>query len=188
MENKNLLKKFFTGRKGRQLREYLTAYTFIAPATILIFIFGIFPVGFALYVSLHKWRIKRTKLIGLENYTDAVGNLAYVVIFFLGIGALIAIYFLLKNILKMAREHNERPWLCIIPGIFNALIAFSLLNWIYNALPEVLGIADKLRGLKRSQEVFMRLLGEAFRAESVLPAWRLFVWILMAGIVVAGLV
>ena len=188
MEIKNIIKKLFTGRKGRQLREYLTAYTFIAPATILIFIFGIFPVGFALYVSLHKWRIKRTKLIGLENYTDAVGNLAYVVIFFLGIGALIGIYFLVKNILKMAREHNERPWLCIVPGILNAFIAFSLVNWIYNALPEVLGIADKLRGLDRSQEVFMGLLGEAFRAETVLPAWRIFVWILVAGIVVAGLV
>jgi len=63
LENKNLLKKLFVGRKGRQLREYLTAYVFIAPATILIFIFGIFPVGFALYVSLHKWRIKRTDII-----------------------------------------------------------------------------------------------------------------------------
>ena len=99
MDNKNIFKKRFTGRKGRQLREYLTAYTFIAPATILIFIFGIFPVGFALYVSLHKWRIKRTEMIGLENYTDAVGNLAFVIVFFLGLGALVGIYFLIKKIL-----------------------------------------------------------------------------------------
>ncbi len=188
MENKNIFKKIFSGRKGRQLREYLTAYTFIAPATILIFIFGIFPVGFALYVSLHKWRIKRGRIIGLENYTDAIGNLAYVMVFFLGIGALVAIYFLIKKLLKMAREHDERPWLCIIPGLLNASIAFSLLNWIYNALPEVLGIADKLRGLERTQEVFMRLLGEAFRADSVLPAWRIFIWVLLAGIIISGLV
>lgn len=188
MENKGFLKKLFTGRKGRQLRENLTAYTFIAPATILIFIFGIFPVGFALYVSLHKWRIKRSAMIGMENYTDAVGNLAYVVVFFLGIGALVAIYFLIKKIMEMAGEHNERPWLCILPGLLNASIAFSLLNWTYNALPEVLGIADKLRGLERNQEVFIRLLGEAFRAESVLPAWRIFIWVLIAGILISVLV
>ncbi len=188
MENKNFIKKLFSGRKGRQLREYLTAYTFIAPATILIFIFGIFPVGFALYVSLQKWRLKRTGLIGLKNYTDAVGNLAYVAVFFMGIGSLIAIYFLVKRILTMAKENNERPWLCIVPGVLNALIAFSFLNWMYNALPEVLGIADKLRGLERTQEVFLRLMGEALRSETVLPAWRTFIWILLAGIVVGGIV
>lgn len=188
MENKNFIKKIFSGRKGRQLREYLTAYTFIAPASILIFTFGIFPVGFALFVSLQKWRLKRTGVIGLKNYTDAIGNLAYVAVFFMGVGSLIAIYFLVKRILTMAKENNERPWLCIVPGALNALIAFSFLNWIYNALPEVLGIADKLRGLERTQEVFLRLLGEALRAETVLPAWRTFIWILLAGIVVAGLV
>jgi multiple sugar transport system permease protein len=59
MENKNFLKRAFTGRRGRRLKEYLTAYIFIAPASILIFMFGIFPVFFALYVSLHRWRIVR---------------------------------------------------------------------------------------------------------------------------------
>jgi multiple sugar transport system permease protein len=188
MKNQNFLKNMFHGRRGRKLKEYLTAYTFIAPATILIFIFGIFPVGFALYVSLHKWRIKRSAVIGLENYTDAVGNLAYVVVFFLAIGALLSIYFLFRKIRKISEERKEKPWLCILPGILNGAIAFAFLNWIYNALPELLGIADKLRGLERTQEVFMRLLGEAFRAETVLPAWRTFIILLVVGLVCGGLV
>lgn len=188
MNNKNFLRQLFVGYKGRKIKEYLTAYIFIAPATILIFIFGIFPVGFALYVSLHKWRIKRTALIGLENYTNAIGNLAYVIVFFLGIGALIGVYFSLKNILKLAREKNENPWLCVIPGFFNALLAFSLVGWIYDAIPEVLGVADKLRGLQKTQEVFNRLLREALRSETVLPAWHTFLGILVISIVTGGLV
>jgi len=183
-----LLKKLFVGRKGRQLREYLTAYVFIGPATILIFIFGIFPVGFALYVSLHKWRIKRTDIIGLQNYVRAIGNLAYVLVFFLGIGALVGVYFLLKRIWTMAQENDDRPWLCVLPGFVQAVVVFGLLNWFYKALPEVLDIASKLRGLERTQNVFMGLLSEALRAESVLAAWRLLLWSILGGIVTSILV
>lgn len=186
MENNSLLKKMFTGRRGRQIREYLTAYTFIAPATILIFIFGIFPVGFALYVSLHKWRIRRGGFIHLENYVDAIGNLAYVLVFFLGVGALIGVYFLVKGIVKSAQEKDDQPWLCILPGIIYAFMAFAFLNWFYRLLPEVLDIAQKLRGIDQTQDVFLQFLLEAFRAESVLPAWRTLLWSLL-GALIAGI-
>jgi multiple sugar transport system permease protein len=188
MENKGLLKRIFTGRKGRKLREYLTAYTFIAPASILIFIFGIFPVFFALYVSLQKWRIKRTAMIGLQNYVNAIGNLAYVMIFFLGVGALVGLYFMLKSTIKQASEKDDRLWICILPGLVHALVVFAFFNWVYKLFPEVLGIADKLRGLERTQAVFMQLLGEAVRAENILPAWRIFFWTLLAGLLVGFVV
>jgi multiple sugar transport system permease protein len=185
MENKRTLKGFFTGRKGRKIRENLTGYLFIAPSTLLIFIFGIFPVFFALYVSLHKWRIKRTEMVGLNNYVDAIGNLAYVLVFFLAIGALVGVYFLLKRTLKLAREKEDKPWITILPGLAHAGLIVSFFYWIYNLLPEVLGIADKLRGLERTQDVFMGLLRDAFRAESVLPSWHLFLWMLLASVVLA---
>ncbi|MEA3327525.1 MAG: ABC transporter permease subunit [Chloroflexota bacterium] len=183
-----MLKKLFTGRRGRQIKEYLTAYIFIAPATILIFIFGIFPVGFALFVSLHKWRIKRTAIIGLQNYVGAIGNLAFVLVFFLGIGALVGVYFLLKRILTMAHENDDRPWLCLLPGFVHALVIFGLLNWFYRALPEILDIATKLRGVERTQSVFLGLLKEALRAESVLPSWRFLLWSMLAGIITSIIV
>jgi ABC-type sugar transport system permease subunit len=183
MENNSLLKKMFTGRRGQKFREYLTAYTFIAPATLLIFIFGIFPVGFALYVSLHRWRIRRSDMIGLQNYVNAIGNLAYVLVFFLGIGALIGVYFLIKGVIKSAQENEDRPWLCIIPGIAHAFLAFAFLNWFYNLLPEVLDIAQKLRGVERTQSVFLQFLWEAFRADTVIPSWRIFLWSLLGALV-----
>ena len=188
MEKKNFIKRIFTGRRGRQLKEYLTAYIFIAPATLLIFIFGIFPVFFALYVSLHRWRIVRADMIGLANYVTAVGNLAYVVAFFLGLGALVGVYFLLKKTLKMQREYGDQPWLTILPGLLFAGVGFSFLNWFYHALPEVLDIGFKLRGLERDEIVFLDFLVDALRAESVLPAWRTFRWIFLAAVVVSVII
>lgn len=185
MENKRFRKGIFAGRRGRKVREYLTGYLFIAPSTILIFIFGIFPVFFALYVSLHKWRIKRTEMIGLENYVNAIGNLAYVLVFFLGVGALVGLYFILRRTVKTANEKGDKPWITLLPGLAYAGLVFALLNWVYNLLPEVLGIADKLRGLERTQKIFMGLLGEAFRAESVMPAWHLLRWVLLATVILS---
>jgi ABC-type sugar transport system permease subunit len=52
-EKRNIY-NWLTPRRLREWREYLTAYLMIAPATILIFIFGIFPVEFALFTSLHR--------------------------------------------------------------------------------------------------------------------------------------
>ena len=66
----------------RRLREILTAYAFLAPATIAIFIFGIFPLGYAFYMSLYQWRLRQGRYLGLENYTEALGdplNLLFVI-------------------------------------------------------------------------------------------------------------
>jgi ABC-type sugar transport system permease subunit len=156
----------------------------IMPAVILIFTFGIFPVGFALYVSLHKWRLKRGDFIGLTNYTRAVDNLAYIFFFAIAIGALIGVWIFLRRIRKQAEENNDRPWLLVIPAALYAATVMSFLRWVILLLPQVLDIADKLRGLDRTQEVFLKFLGEAFRAESVLPAFWLFIGLFLSSIVV----
>ena len=127
-------------------------------------------------------------MIGLTNYVNAIGSLAYVLVFFMGIGALIGIYFLVKRILNMKREHDDQPWLCILPGLINAAAAIAFFNWFYRALPQVLDIALQLRGVERTQNLFIRLLGEALRAESVLPAWRIFLLIFLTGVVVSVIV
>jgi multiple sugar transport system permease protein len=60
---------------GRAARgDWLTGYLFILPATVLIAIFGLFPIGYALYMSVFRWRIRQGAFIGLENYVDVVGN------------------------------------------------------------------------------------------------------------------
>ena len=174
--------QFFSGRRGREVKEYLTAYGLIAPAILLIFVFGIFPVAFALYVSLHKWLILRDEFIGLGNYVAALDNLAYIGAFALGLGAVYGGYALVRRISLRAQQESQRPWLLAIPAALSAAAILAFIRWVFLQLPEFLDIARKMRGLERTRDLFTRLLGEAFYAESVYPAFLLFVGLLLAAV------
>jgi len=181
---KEWILQLFTPRKLRQFRESLTGYLFVTPALILIFTFGIFPVAFALFVSLHKWRIVRTDFVGLDNYVRAIGNLAYVAAFFLGIGALIGAYILLKKIIRAAGELNQKPWLLAISGLINAWAVYYFLRYLWYQLPEFLDIAKKLLGVEKTRELFLQFIREAFYAPAVYYAWYYFTVVLIAAIVI----
>lgn len=184
MNATNRVNQFLNSRRGRNLREYTTAYLMLAPALTLIFIFGLFPVGFALYVSVHKWRIIQSDFRGLQNYAGALSNLAYIGVFVLGIGALAGVYFLLRKIIREARENKQTPWLLALPAALHALAVLAFLRWIFFQLPEFLDIATKMRGLERTRELFVRLLSEAFYAETVYPAWLQFAGLLFFALVI----
>lgn len=169
------LKGFLAGRKRRVLREYLTGYLMILPATFLVFLFGIFPVAFALYVSMQKWRLKRGDFIGMDNFVRALGNLAYILFFLVAISALVGAVILFRRIKRQAVENEEQPWLLTIPAIFHAAAVLALFRWLILLLPEVLDIAGKIIGVEKSRELFVSLLGEAFRAETVLGAFQVFI-------------
>jgi len=169
----------FTGRRRRHLREYLTGYLMILPASVLIFLFGIFPVGFALYVSMHNWRLVRGDFVGLANFIRAVDTLSYIFFFALGIGAIVGLWFLLKRILKQTQESDDRPWIFALPAALSAATILSFLRWFLLLLPQVLDIADKVRRLPRSPDIFLQFLGEAFREETVVSALWLFIGLLL---------
>ena len=169
------LKGLLTGRRRRVLREYLTGYLMILPATALVFLFGIFPVAFALYVSMQKWRLKRGDFIGMDNFVRALGNLAYILFFLIAISALVGAVILFRRIRRQAVEKEERPWLLTIPAIFHAAAVLALFRWLILLLPEVLDIAGKIIGVEKSRELFVSLLGEAFRVETVLGAFQVFI-------------
>jgi ABC-type sugar transport system permease subunit len=56
------------------VREPLTGYLFIAPAVVLIGFFGLFPVGYAAYMSLYHWRVRQGAFVGLGNYVRVLGD------------------------------------------------------------------------------------------------------------------
>ena len=60
--------------RQRKQREWLTGYLFILPSLLIIAVFGLFPIGYAVYMSLFQWRVRKSKFIGLENYDKLVGN------------------------------------------------------------------------------------------------------------------
>jgi multiple sugar transport system permease protein len=177
--NRSRLTEWLTARRLRVWRENLTAYLMIAPATILIFVFGIFPVGFAVFVSMHKWRLKRGDVIGIANYTSAIGPLAYLLVFALGLGLLVL------GVIKLWRIHRDfegrsfRFWFLNLPGILLASVGLSFINWTIVLLPNILDIADKIRGVERTRELFLQLLHEAFTVDAVLAARATMFWLMV---------
>jgi len=174
---------FLTPRRVRTWRGYLTAYLMIAPATILVFIFGIFPVGFALFVSVHKWRLKRGSFVGLKNYIGAVGNLAYLGVFLLGIAALVFTFIQFRKVYRKLHNHTERFWILLIPSLLQGAATLAFVRWTVILLPNILDIADKIRGVEKTRELFIQLLKEAFNAENVLPARQTMLWLIAAALV-----
>ncbi len=181
--NRRRLAEWLTARRLRIWRENITAYLMIAPATILIFVFGIFPVGFAVFVSLHKWRLKRGDIIGMANYTSAIGSLAYLLVFALGLGLLV------WGVIKLRQIHRDfeggafRIWFLNLPGILLASVGLSFINWTVVLLPNILDIADKIRGVERTRELFMQLLHEAFTVDAVLAARATMFWLMIGAAV-----
>jgi len=61
-------------RRSRHLRESIEGYLFVLPAALVILVFGIFPVFFTVFVSLHRWRIRPGGFVGLGNYLEVFGG------------------------------------------------------------------------------------------------------------------
>lgn len=76
------------------IKENLTGFAFISPAVAIILLFGFFPIGYAFYMSLYTWRVKKGPFIGLENYTKAVGDWSGVGVFVAGFIMLALAYWL----------------------------------------------------------------------------------------------
>jgi multiple sugar transport system permease protein len=72
----------------RAAKEQWTGYLFIAPALVLITVFGLFPIGYAVYMSLYAWRVRQGRFIGLGNYVALLGDGTGVLMFVGGIALL----------------------------------------------------------------------------------------------------
>jgi ABC-type sugar transport system permease subunit len=178
---------FLSGRQGRRIRESLLAYLFLAPAFLIVGLFGIFPIIFAAYQSTLQGlnRILGT-YDGLGNYLRAVGNLTYILGFG---GALLLIGLALRMIWQTygeAKALKQPFWRWSLPGILvgaGGLMAFS---WIFRLLPLLLAIPDQLRTRQRTPEPFNVLLNRALTDPQVLTVFGAAVALLVVGIVLSS--
>jgi len=169
--------------RWRDIRENSIGCIFVLPAFILIGVFGLFPIGFSVYVSLHKWRINPGDFNGLGNYTKALGNLAYVVFFFV---AAILIFLAIRSFQQLrtkAQERKEAPWIWAVPGLVTTIGIVSFLRFVIFLLQEILNIPTVIREreMERTQEIFVQLLGESWRSPSVQSALIVSIIILIIG-------
>ena len=84
----------------RRFTENITGYLFIFPALLIICVFGLFPIGYSIYMSTFQWRVRKGNFIGIENYSKIIGDWTGLLIFIAGIGLLILAYFLWNNASK----------------------------------------------------------------------------------------
>ena len=74
--------------------DQIYGYLLIAPAVFLISIFGIFPVFFGMYMSLHKWKVFKGRFLAFENYKKILGDINSFWFFVFGLLLLILSYWL----------------------------------------------------------------------------------------------
>ncbi len=172
---------WLSGRRLRRLRETISAYLFILPAFIIIGTFGLFPLIFSLYVSLHAWRVRPGNYSGMANYVRALDNLAYVAGLWLVVILGAVVVRTLLSVRRDAQEHGDRPWSWTLPALVTTAGLFQFLVFAVRLLPEVLAIADKVRGVQRSQALFLEFLGEAWRVPGVVSARNTTLLILLVG-------
>lgn len=173
---------FFQTHRGRLILENLTAYAFLAPAGLLIFLFGLFPVAFAFFVSLHRWRRFPDEYVGLENYERALGNFGYILFFWVAILAFIGGMIVARRLYTILRErHWGRDLLYIIPGIITGIAALLVMDWFFKLIPVVMDIPRQVRGQETTLDLFMGALGDSFIVPEVLQAGNF----MLVGLIVA---
>ncbi len=154
-----------------QLRstDNIAGWTFAFPAVLLIFIFGIFPIGYALYMSVFRWRIRQgasmcdlsaqaaeaegvvvdalTYIRGcFANYESAaIGDWGGLLIFCLGF-ALLMLAYRAWNTLFRSRE--ELVYVFVRLGAALAIMAFSF-------AVIAAGYETMINGLARRDQAFL---------------------------------
>ncbi|NLG08855.1 MAG: sugar ABC transporter permease [Deinococcales bacterium] len=90
--------------QARERREWLTAYLFVLPATLVIAVFGLFPIAYSVYMSLHRWRIRKGDFIGLSNYTSTFGDWWGAAAFFGGLLLILVAHWLWTDAFRGDRQ------------------------------------------------------------------------------------
>ena len=137
----------------REMSQGRLAVFFSAPAVLIIAVTILIPFGYAVFLSLHKWRLKRRPpypFIGLENYTDWLTDDGFwIPLQTTFTFALLAVTIIVTTSLLIALLLNEDfrgrgilralllvPW--AIPAVVNGLLWKWLLNPAYGLVNAVL--------------------------------------------------
>ena len=161
-------------RRGRIFIENLTAYLFLAPAGCLILIFGLFPVAFAFFVSLHRWRRFPDEYLGLANYEKALGNLGYILFFWLALaGFALCLRFTRRLRASMSQSRLEAQLPALLAGLVSGYAVLLAVDWFFKLIPVIMLIPRQVRGRDTSLALFMEKFGDSFVSPGVYEAGNL---------------
>ena len=121
------MSKFFN-----KYSEQFNGYLFILPAFLIIGLFGIFPVFFGMYMSVHKWKVFKGRFLGFENYQKILGDIGSFWIFILGLLIMIASYWIWSEF----KDKMKNRIYCFIISILLLLISLYLINISWSNMME----------------------------------------------------
>ena len=108
----------------RKHSEKLVGYSFITPAVLIISLFGVFPVFFGMYMSLHKWKVFKGRFLGLENYERILGSIPAFFIFILGLLSLILSFWIWSEY----KDKLKQKIYVVISSLIILIIGLYLIN------------------------------------------------------------
>ena len=120
----------------------ITGYVFVAPAVILISLFGIFPVFFGFYMSFHKWKVFKGRFLGFENYKRILGDISSFWIFVFGLLLLIFSYWIWS---EFKDKYKNKILLMFFVSLIT-IFAFFIINISWSTMHE-LGDDDFLNSI-----------------------------------------
>jgi len=104
-----------------RIKENITAYLFILPAFLIIGVFGLIPIGYAIYMSLFNWRVTKGDIaINPSNYTKALGDWTGVALFLGGVVLLVLAYWVWNNAFKSQQRRK------LIAGLIAAVLLIGM--------------------------------------------------------------
>lgn len=172
--------------RRRRRRENLTGWLYVLPATLVLGLFSIFPVGYAFYVSLHDWKLLRGEFVGFQNYAEALGRdprfgqaLLATVYYVLGtVPASLLLGLLIANLLAgKIRGRGVYRTIYFLPYVTSIVAAAAVWLWMLYPAPAEWGLANaamKALGLKPQYWVeeptgVFRLIAQHFGGD--VPGW-----------------
>ena len=112
--------------------EQINGYLFILPAFLIIGLFGIFPVFFGMYMSVHKWKVFKGRFLGFENYQKILGDISSFWVFIFGLLIMIASYWVWSEF----KDKMKKRIYCFVISILLLLISLYLINISWSNMME----------------------------------------------------
>jgi multiple sugar transport system permease protein len=112
----------------------LLGYLFVLPALIVTAVFGLFPVISGLTISLQGGIVLPEGFIGLRNYVEAIGSLAYLLGLIIALALIIISYRLFR---ASYLTHQGRFYPYLIPGALAASATLLLLGAFFSGFHQL---------------------------------------------------
>ena len=104
--------------------DQINGYLFVLPAFLIIGLFGIFPVFFGMYMSVHKWKVFKGRFLGFENYQKIVGDIGSFWVFILGLLVMIASYWVWSEF----KNKLSNKIYCAVISLLLLILSLFLIN------------------------------------------------------------